>query len=58
MENHGYYLEEESKFNRLIIKMKSFIREAFVGKLQEFLEESKPEQDDGEDNEQAQSKEQ
>jgi hypothetical protein len=45
-ENHGIYLTEPRNFNRLIIKMKLFISQASIGKLQEFLSESTAEQDD------------
>ena len=48
-ENHGMYLREENNFNRLIIKLKQFIREASIGHLEDFLLESEAEQDDEED---------
>ena len=48
-ENHGLYMREENNFNRLIIKLKQFIREASIGNLEDFLLESEAEQDDEED---------
>ena len=48
-ENHGLYMREENNFNRLIIKMKQFIREASIGNLEDFLLESEAEQDDEDD---------
>ncbi len=54
-ENHGMYLREENNFNRLIIKLKQFIREASIGNLEDFLLESEAEQDDEEDRQYAQA---
>jgi hypothetical protein len=54
-ENHGLYLREENNFNRLIIKLKQFIREASVGRLEDFLLESEAEMDDEEDRQYAQA---
>jgi len=54
-ENHGIYLREENNFNRLIIKLKQFIREASIGNLEDFLLESEAEQDDEEDRQYAQA---
>lgn len=54
-ENHGMYLKEENNFNRLIIKLKQFIREASIGNLEDFLLESEAEQDDEEDRQYAQA---
>jgi hypothetical protein len=48
-ENHGLYLREENNFNRLIIKLKQFIREASIGNLEDFLLDAEAEQDDEED---------
>jgi hypothetical protein len=36
-ENHGYHLRDENNFNRLIIRMKLFIKEASQGRLEDFL---------------------
>ncbi len=54
-ENHGMYQREENNFNRLIIKLKQFIREASIGNLEDFLLESEAEQDDEEDRQYAQA---
>lgn len=44
-ENHGIYLRDENNFNRLIIKLKQFIREASQGRLEDFLLEAEAEAD-------------
>lgn len=36
-ENHGYFMQDENNFNRLISKMKHFIIEASQGRLEDFL---------------------
>lgn len=54
-ENHGIYMREENNFNRFIIKLKQFIREASQGRLEDFLLESEAEQDDEEDRQYAQA---
>ena len=45
-EDHGFYLRDENRFNRLIIKLKQFIKEASQGRLEEFLLEAECEEDE------------
>ena len=36
-ENHGYYLKDQKKFQRLIIRVKTFIQDCAQGRIEEAL---------------------